>query len=307
MGVVWFDSPQFDWHEGPHGHPERPARRDSIHAALEGTLIPIAPTPVDRALLETVHDPEYIERLERLAAFGGGSIDADTYVEPHSVEVALLAAGAVSDAVDGVLSGRFRSAFCGVRPPGHHARWNQGMGFCLFNNVVVGALKALRHQGVRRVAILDWDVHHGNGTEELTYERGDVFYASIHQYPAYPGTGDADRRGHGAGLGTNLNVPLPPGAGDEEFLAAFSERIRPAFDEFEPDLLLISAGFDAAARDPLAELQVTTDGFRELSRQVVAWADSHVQGRIVSTLEGGYDLTALGQDVQAHVETLLRE
>lgn len=315
MAVAWFDSPQFDWHEGPHGHPERPGRHHSIRATLEAKLldestvelIPTAPTPVDRTLLQKVHHPDYIQRLERFAAFGGGQIDPDTYVEQHSVEAALLAAGAVSDAVDGVLSGHFRSAFCGVRPPGHHARRDQAMGFCLFNNVIVGAVRALEHADVRRVAILDFDVHHGNGTEELTYERDDIFFASIHQYPAYPGTGDADRRGRGAGLGKNLNVPLPPGTGDEQFVAAFSETIRPAFDDFAPDLLLVSAGFDADARDPLAELQVTTEGFRELSRQVVAWADSRVKGRIVSTLEGGYDLTALGEDVLAHVEALLRK
>lgn len=318
--MAWFDSPEFDWHEGPHGHPERPERHHAIVSVLEGKvragktregdeeeLIPAVPTPVDRSLLELVHDAGYIERLERLAAFGGGKIDPDTYVGPHSVEAALLAAGAVSDAVDGVLAGRFRSAFCSVRPPGHHARRDQGMGFCLFNNVVVGAQRALSHPGVGRVAILDWDVHHGNGTEELTYERGDVFFASIHQYPSYPGTGDADRRGRGAGLSTNLNVPLPPGSGDPEFVAAFNERIRPAFEAFAPDLLLISAGFDADARDPLAELEVTTVGFRQLSEQVIAWADSHVGGRVVSTLEGGYDLTALGQDVLSHVETLLRK
>lgn len=179
------------------------------------------------------------------------------------------------------------------------------MGFCLFNNVVVGALRALEHQAVERVAILDWDVHHGNGTEELTYDRADVFFASVHQYPAYPGTGERERRGRGAGLGKNLNVPLSPGASDGEFLAAWTDEILPAFDEFAPDLLLISAGFDADARDPLAELRVTTEGFREMSRRVVEWADARIGGRIVSTLEGGYDLTALGEDVLVHVEALL--
>ena len=318
--MAWFDSLAFDWHEGPHGHPERPERHQAIRSVLEGKvregktrggdeeeLIPTAPTPVARSLLERVHDAGYIERLERLATFGGGNIDPDTYVGPHSVEAALLAAGAVSEAVDGVLAGRFRSAFCSVRPPGHHACRDRGMGFCLFNNVVVGAQRALMHPDVGRVAILDFDVHHGNGTEELTYERGDVFFASIHQYPSYPGTGDADRRGRGEGLSTNLNVPLPPGAGDEEFVAAFSERIGPALEKFAPDFLLISAGFDADARDPLAELEVTAAGFRRLSQQVVCWADAHVGGRIVSTLEGGYDLAALGEDVLAHVETLLRK
>lgn len=308
--VAWFDCPEFDWHEGPFGHPERPDRQRAIRAAFEhgelrDKIAQRSPRPLDRALLLQAHAEEYVDRVQRLSAFGGAHLDPDTYVKLHSFDAALLAAGAVHDAVQAVLEGEFQRAFCSVRPPGHHAGRSNGMGFCLFNNVVVGALSALEYASVQRVAIIDFDVHHGNGTEELTYDRGDIFFASSHQYPAYPGTGEATRRGRGAGAGCNLNVPLTPGSGDTELLAAWDERIRPVLAEYDPQIFLISAGFDGDARDPLAELRITTEGYAELSSRIVQFADETCAGRVVSTLEGGYNLDALAEDVCAHVATFL--
>ncbi len=308
--VAWLDAPEFDWHEGPLGHPERPARLAAIHRALEesgllGQLHRLRAESISREWLLRVHDERYVERVESLSSSGGGELDADTYVKQQSFEAAIVAAGAVARAAQLVVDRRYRRAFCCVRPPGHHACYDRGMGFCLFNNVVYGALTALDNSHVQRVAILDWDVHHGNGTEDLTYERGDIFYTSIHQRSAFPGTGDEARRGKGAGAGANLNVPLPAGAGDEEMLSAWEEKVRPALSEYGPQLLLISAGFDADSRDPLAELRVTSSGFAELSSSVMRWADEFCEGRVVSTLEGGYALSALSEDVIAHVDTML--
>lgn len=308
--VAWFDSDAFDWHEGSGNHPERPARLQAVRqrfqtSGLAEKLLKQSCPEVERKLLEEVHTRDYVEKVDRLTHFGATQLDADTYCSEGSWEAALRAAGAVQAAVTGVLEGRFRRAFCGVRPPGHHARPGAAMGFCLFGNVAVGAQVALKFPSVKRVAILDWDVHHGNGTEEIFIERSDVFYTSLHQYPAYPATGDALERGHGAGEGYNLNVPLAPGSGDEELLSAWREHVCPALTEYNPQILLISAGFDADFRDPLGELKVTTQGFRTLSTEVMAWADENCAGRVVSVLEGGYDCMALADDVEAHVETML--
>ncbi len=259
---------------------------------------------VNRRLLEKVHCPKYLEKLERLSVFGGGALSPDTYVTGHSWEAAVLAAGAVVTAVEGVLAGDFERAFCAVRPPGHHARQAQAMGFCLLNNVMLAAEAALEHHSVERVAIFDWDVHHGNGSEELAYQRADIFYASSHQFPSYPYTGDADSRGEGAGLGTTLNVPLAIGTGDDELLDAWRDLIEPALREYQPNILLISAGFDADERDPMAQLRVTSWGFQKLSEEVRRFADEVCGGRIVSVLEGGYDLDSLAENVCLHLETL---
>jgi acetoin utilization deacetylase AcuC-like enzyme len=250
-----------------------------------------------------VHTPEYIASIEQLSARGGGWLDEDTHVGPHTLRAALLAAGAVALAVQRVLDGAWDRAFCSVRPPGHHASSDQGMGFCIFNNVAVGARAALAR--VERVAILDWDAHHGNGTQSLFARVGRVLYASWHQSPFYPDTGLPSETGEGPGRGTVVNCPLHPGADDAALLAAWTTRIQPALCSFRPDLLLISAGFDGDARDPLTDLAITTAGFGALSRAVVAWADEHCAGRIVSVLEGGYHLRALGEDVTAHVNALL--
>jgi len=306
----FIDAPEFDRHTNGPGHPECPARLHAVRegvarAGLESRLVCARPQPVDRALLETVHSPAYVRRIEQLCLDGGGLLDPDTSVVRDSWMAALLAAGAVQDAVRRVLSREWRRAFCAVRPPGHHAPPGRAMGFCVFGNAAVGAETAIVDGSAQRVAILDWDVHHGNGTQAIFWERPDVFYASWHQYPLYPGTGTRDESGFGAGAGTTLNCPLPAGAGDREYLRAWQEQIRPALEKFAPELVIISAGFDADLRDPLAGLCVTPEGFSRLSREVIEWSDSACDGRVVSVLEGGYSLEALGEDVALHIETLL--
>lgn len=308
--VGWIDAAEFAQHRGSPGHPERPERLDALRAGMakrgiDGLVEHARPTPVDRALLHSVHTPDYVTAVERLCQKGGGRLDPDTSVVPESWQAALLATGAVVDAVQRVMDGRWLRAFCSVRPPGHHALADRAMGFCLFANVAVGAQSALNSGQAKRVAILDWDVHHGNGTQDIFWERGDVLYASLHQYPAYPGTGAAGEIGAGDGQGLTVNCPIAAGEGDEAFAQAWEDRVRPAFEEFGPDLVMISAGFDADYRDPLGALTVTPKGFTALSEAVVRWADANCQGRVVSVLEGGYALPALSEDVSLHVETML--
>lgn len=309
--VALFDCPAFDWHEGPEGHPERPDRLRAIRKRLKSgatgeQLLRLEPREAQKLLLEEVHDPEHLQRLERMLECGGTRIDADTYGSLGSWEAALRAAGSVEAATEGVLSGEYERAFCATRPPGHHARPGQAMGFCLLNNVAVGVQRALQDERIARVAVVDFDVHHGNGTQEIFYERGDVLFLSSHQYPSYPHTGGAEEQGHGGGLGATLNVCLAPGSGDAEFLAAWQETLLPKLRSFAPDFLFISAGFDASAQDPLADLQVSTSAFEKLTDQLVRYADEQLEGRVVSTLEGGYNLDALATDVEAHLRGLLR-
>lgn len=260
--------------------------------------------PVDRSLLERLHEPSYIQHIEALCARGGGRLDADTSVVPESWDAALKSAGAVTQAVDNVLAGAWERAFCSVRPPGHHASAARAMGFCLFGNAAVGAQAAL-DAGLSRVAILDWDVHHGNGTQGMFWERPDVLFASWHQYPFYPGTGRADEIGAGAGRGYTVNCPLPAGSGEREYLACWNERIKPALEAHESELVIISAGFDSDHRDPLGGHTLDAAAYEKLSAAIVNWADRHCGGRVISVLEGGYSLEALEEDVAVHVATLL--
>jgi acetoin utilization deacetylase AcuC-like enzyme len=311
MAVVgWVDSEIFDLHENAAGHPECPERlqaiRDSFAArGVAGKLVLHSPQEVDRTLLEQVHDPLYVTAVEKLAAEGGGDLDPNTRVGSASWQAAQLAAGAVVQATEKVLAGEWQAAFCSVRPPGHHARPKQGMGFCLFGNVALAAEAALASGLVERVAILDWDVHHGNGTQEIFWSRKEVLYASWHQYPFYPGSGAESEIGEGEGEGTTVNCPLARGAGNADYLKSWRGRILPALEGFEPELLLISAGFDADARDPLGGHEVTASGFEQLSGEIIEWARGACLGRVVSVLEGGYDLEALGENARLHVETLL--
>jgi acetoin utilization deacetylase AcuC-like enzyme len=310
MATGWFDTPAFDAHDAGRGHPERPER---LHALREGLVRAgvssrverIEPRPATRDELAAVHDPRYVDALAEICARGGGALDGDTSVVPASWSAALLAAGAAVEATMAVLDGRLRRAFCSVRPPGHHARPRGAMGFCLFDNVAVAAQAAITLGKVQRVAILDWDVHHGNGTQEIFWQRGDVLYASTHQFPFYPGSGKASEVGQGDGAGKTVNCPLAMGAGDQALLAAWRERIRPAFEAHAPELVIISAGFDADGRDPLGGLAVTAAGFETLSAEVVRFAEQACAGRVVSVLEGGYDLDALAEDVALHVDTLV--
>ena len=241
--------------------------------------------------------------LDRTGDAGGGYLDPDTYITPLSMRAARTAAGAVVEGVHRVLDGTVKHALAMVRPPGHHAEHAQAMGFCLINNIAV-ALMAARTKGIRRVAVLDFDVHHGNGTQHSFENDAEVFYASTHQYPFYPGTGSAGERG---AHGNVLNVPLASGSGDALFLGAWENKIGPALAEFHPELLLVSAGFDAHEDDPLAGLQVTTEGYRELATLIKGWAIEHTDGRTVWALEGGYNLQALGDSVVACLEVLLAD
>jgi acetoin utilization deacetylase AcuC-like enzyme len=285
-------------HEVPPGFPERPERLRGILDALatdprfELVERPAVDDAQTLAAVRALHEPRYVERFERAVARGDGLIDtADNPIAAGSWRAALGAAAATLDALDAALDGT--PAFAAVRPPGHHAERGQAMGFCFFGNAALAAERALRRHGFARVAIVDVDVHHGNGTQHLFEERADVFYASLHQYPFYPGTGGAEERGRGAGEGCTLNVPLPAGAGDAEWRSALVERVLPALARYAPEALIVSAGFDAWRADPLGGMRVTEDGFAELGRLLRAAAAERCGGRMLTVLEGGYDLAAL--------------
>ena len=302
--TVFADPAADEHHVGPH-HPERPARVTAALFALDAAGLREAaevrsPREATRAELALVHDPDYIDGVAAFCAAGGGALDADTSVSAGSWRTALRAAGAVLDAIDVLRAGASRVAFAANRPPGHHAERDRAMGFCLFNNVAVGAA-ALAAAG-EKVAIVDWDVHHGNGTQHLFYDRDDVFYVSTHQAPLYPGTGQLLERGAGAGAGTNLNIPFPPGTGGDAFRAAFDEVIVAELERFAPDWLLISAGFDAHRADPLADLELTSGDYADLTARLMAVVPS---GRVAVVLEGGYDLDAITMGSGATLATLL--
>ena len=308
VGFVFHAS--FLAHDTGPGHPERPQRLDAICEHLRRTgcwqqLTHLAPPRASAETIALVHPPSYIEGIERACREGPVALDPDTVASPGSWEAVLRAVGAVTHAVDQLLGGALDAAFCAVRPPGHHALANRAMGFCLFNNVAIGARYAQRRHQLDRILIVDWDVHHGNGTQDIFYDDPSVLYFSTHQSPLYPGTGSRTQRGVGRGTGYTINVPLPSGAGDEELHRAFRDELVPRALEFAPELVLISAGFDAHRDDPLAGLAVTESGYAELIRIVREIADTCCKGRVVSALEGGYDLRALGASVEAHLRALM--
>jgi acetoin utilization deacetylase AcuC-like enzyme len=272
---------------------------------LTGRLPALPSRPAEWAELERCHPRRYLELVRRETATGHGTLSTgDTQFGPRSLEAALQAVGGVLGAVDAVMTGQHRRAFCAVRPPGHHARAEQGMGFCFFNNVALGARHAQQRHGAEKVAIIDWDVHHGNGTQDLFYEDGSVLFFSTHQSPWYPFTGDAAETGEGRGRGTTFNCPLAAGAGLVEVGAAFEERLLPALEAFKPDLILISAGFDSRENDPLGRFRLTDADFVQLTRLLKQAADRWCEGRLVSVLEGGYHLDGLARAVKAHVGEL---
>jgi acetoin utilization deacetylase AcuC-like enzyme len=296
-------------HRAPSGHPERPERLAGVldHLRAEGFAVEEVAVDSDevRAATCAVHPAAYVERFERAVARGDSLFgSADNPIAAGTETAAWGAVAATLAAVDRVLAGDEERAFAAVRPPGHHAERDLAMGFCFFNNVAVAAEHARRHHGIERVAIFDFDVHHGNGTQHLFEERADVFYASTHQWPFYPGTGAAEERGLGSGEGATLNVPLAAGTGDDGYARALEEEVLPALEQFRPGLLLLSAGFDAWRDDPLGGMRVGEKGFRDWGRRLGALADELCAGRVVAVLEGGYDLVALPHLVAAHLEGL---
>ena len=306
MSTLFFSHPACLEHDAGDGHPERPDRLRAVNAALEGSEFAAlerreAPLGAHSDILR-VHEGGYLaEVLAAVPSQGRAHLDADTAVSPGSGEAALRAVGAITAAVDAVAGGQADNAFCAVRPPGHHAEPARAMGFCLFNNVAIGALRARDEHGFGKVAVIDFDVHHGNGSEAAFRHDATLFYASTHQYPHYPGSGAA----HDTGVGNILNLPLAAGSGSAAFRQAFSHHLLPALDDFAPEFVLISAGFDAHAEDPLAGLELEDADFGWATRELLALAARHAEGRLVSVLEGGYALGALGRSVALHVGEML--
>jgi len=305
--------PVFEEHDTGPGHPERPARLHAIRQAIARSGLGDGVQPVeleraDDALLELAHDAEHIARVEEACRRGAGTIDSmDTAICAETSRIARLAAGSLVALCRRVARGDSERGFAAVRPPGHHAERDLAMGFCLFNNVVIAARYLRESEGLGRVMIVDWDVHHGNGTQHILEADPDIFFFSVHQSPLYPGTGARSETGRGDGEGATLNCPLPPGAGDADFLGALRDELVAAAERFRPDFVLVSAGFDAHRADPLAGLEVSTEAFAEATRIVLDVADRWAGGRVVSTLEGGYDLEALAGSVVTHLRTMLDE
>jgi acetoin utilization deacetylase AcuC-like enzyme len=310
MRVGLYDHPAFREHDSGAGHPERPERLDAVRrgireAGLESRLPLLTPRPASRDELRTVHSAAHIDRV---AATEGRThrFDPDTQAGPLSYAAALLAAGSVVAAIDRVLAGDIDRAFCAVRPPGHHAEADRAMGFCLFNNVAVGAARALA-AGLTRVAVLDFDVHHGNGTQDIFYDDPRVLYVSSHAYPFYPGTGGLDEVGESKGTGFTVNLPLPGTMGDAEYGRIYSEIVEPVVRAFDPELVLVSAGFDPHRDDPLAGMAVTERGFAAIAASCLAGASGAAKGRAVFVLEGGYDLDGIAASSGAVMKALLGE
>jgi acetoin utilization deacetylase AcuC-like enzyme len=302
--------PIFLKHDTGAGHPERPERLTAIVERLERSglmerLDRLKPAPASLEWITTVHTPEYVDHGRKSCEAGTGYVDSpDAPASRDSYEVALNAVGGVQVAIDAVMQGRVSNAFCAVRPPGHHALKDKAMGFCLFNNVAIGARYIQKKHKLSKVLIVDWDVHHGNGTQAAFYDDPSIFYFSVHQSPLYPGTGSAEEKGQGRGLGFTRNVPLPAGSGDAEYKEAFVEQLEPAAASFKPDFVLISAGFDSAEGDLLGSMKLTPEGYAELTRIVKRIAERYSHGRLVSVLEGGYNVERLAASVEAHVRAL---
>lgn len=302
--------PLYKQHDPGPGHPEQPARYHAVTRGIEDTgILPQLERLDVRAATEDeialVHGRKYIAAVKREIAAGAHELSTgDTNVGPRSFDVAVRAVGGVLNAVDAVVAGKAANAFCAVRPPGHHARPDQGMGFCIFNQIAIATRYAQRQHGLAKVMIADWDVHHGNGTQDTFYEDGSVFFMSTHQSPWYPGTGAAKETGEGKGKGCILNFPFAAGSGRAEILGVFRENLRRAADAFKPDLVMISAGFDSRQGDPLGRFTLSDADFADLTKVMLEIAGTHADGRLVSVLEGGYSLSGLEAAVRAHVKAL---
>ena len=300
-------------HDTGQGHPERPDRLRSIvefltKASLWDQFDRLDFSTASEEVLRSIHDASYIKRLDEACAAGKRFIDvADSVICPKSASIARRAVGGIVAAVDRVMTEKSSNAFCALRPPGHHAERDRSMGFCLYNNVAIAAQTLIDKHKLDRVAIVDFDVHHGNGTQHSFEDRSNVLFISIHEDPRvlYPGTGFRKETGKGAGKGFTLNIPMQPGGGDDAYKQVFNDEVRPKLDRFKPQVLLISAGFDAADKDPLAHMKVTPAGFRWMSEQLFDAAKQHCGGKLISTLEGGYHLVRLGESVVEHVQVLM--
>src|ERR1043165_7604724 len=308
MTTAIIHHPVFREHDTGPGHPETPSRYQVVMDALKGDaelwarLVEVQAREAARGDIQSSHSPQLYKQVERVVSEGIGYLDADTTVPMRSLDAARHAAGAPCQAVDLIMNGEFDNAFVPVRPPGHHATEERAMGFCLFNNVAVAARYAQQHYPqIERVAIIDWDVHHGNGTQGIFYDDPSVYFFSSHQYPWYPGTGSRGEKGMGRGLGYTLNLPLRAATPAEQQKRAFEAALEEMAASFSPDLIIISAGFDSHRGDPLGQLLLTDQDFVEMTRALKQWADSSCEGRLVSCLEGGYNLETLGQTVRAHV------
>jgi acetoin utilization deacetylase AcuC-like enzyme len=297
-------------HFAGRSHPERPERAEVMIEMAEqldrAGILALSPREASSAELELCHDPAYVAEVRRSASMPRYDFDADTHTSPDSYQTALLAAGGVLTAVEAVMDGAADNAFAIVRPPGHHALAMRAMGFCLFNNVAIAARYLNRHRGLKRVLVVDWDVHHGNGIQDIFYESSEVLYFSTHQFPFYPGTGALDEVGFGAGAGYTVNAPMPATFGDDEYLRVFDEVLAPVVRQYRPEFILVSSGFDAHFRDPLGGMRVTEDGFAALARRVKRLAAECCGGRMAVALEGGYDLQALADSGRSVIEELGR-
>ena len=308
VGLV--SHPDYLKHDTGFGHPERPDRLRAITEHLEATglgreLQSVQPRQADPSWLEKVHTPDHVANVKARSEGGLDCMeDFETMLCPLSFDIARLAVGGAFAAVDAVMESRADTVFCAMRPPGHHAERDRAMGFCLFNTVAIAARYIQETCGLERVAILDWDVHHGNGTQHIFEQDPTVFYFSTHQYPHYPGTGSIHETGIGPGKGATLNVPMEAGAGDDHYLRAFDERLLPALETFRPEFLILSAGFDAHTDDPLSATRVTETGFVEMTRRALSIAQTCAGGRLISVLEGGYG-GGLSRSVEAHLQALM--
>jgi acetoin utilization deacetylase AcuC-like enzyme len=306
---------RFLLHKTGPGHPECPERLEVIYRALDeagliSKLIPIPAAPARTKWIERVHTPRHVFRVEEASLLYLDELDcADNQMCPETFETALLAVGGILTAMDYLMEGKIDNAFCAVRPPGHHAEANRALGFCFFNNIAIAAKYLQAEWDVERIAIVDFDVHHGNGTQQIFEEDPGVFYYSIHEHPSfsYPGTGRDFEKGTGAGLGTIRNSTLLPGQGDEEFKAKFQRDLLPAMDQYKPEVLLVSAGFDAHVEDDMSDIRLSTQCFTWIGETVLGIADKYCGGRIVSVLEGGYNLEVLPELIKNHVRILLDE
>ncbi len=311
MKTAFIHHDLYEKHDTGPGHPETPARYRVIVDAIKGdavlmsALTEISAEPATQGAVQAAHTKEHFKRVESAFMNGLDRLDADTVISMRSFDAAMLAAGGACTAVDAVMQGEAKNAFVAVRPPGHHATSENAMGFCLFNNVAVAARYAQnKYKEIERVAVLDWDVHHGNGTQGIFYTDPSVHFFSMHQYPWYPGTGSRGETGHGKGLGTTLNIPVKAFTKAADQRAAFEAAIGEVASKTQPDMIFISAGFDAHRADPLGQLQLEDPDFRSMTRTVMQWADDVCGGRVVSCLEGGYDLETLGETVRSHVAEL---